>query len=83
VSNISEIGDKMIRNQIMTANEFRQVLGLKPSTDPGADQLNNPNMPNKDTGFDQGPPPVDPALEASANADESNLDQQMADLGIS
>jgi hypothetical protein len=44
VSNIAEIADKFTRNEIMTSNEFRQVVGLKPSDDPKADQLINANI---------------------------------------
>jgi hypothetical protein len=46
VSDIAELGDKFIRNQIMTPNELRGVLGMKPADDPKADQLNNPNVPS-------------------------------------
>lgn len=45
VEQIAEIADKFTRNEIMSSNEFRQVVGLKPSTDPKADQLINSNMP--------------------------------------
>lgn len=45
VTQIANIGDAMCRNQIMSSNEIRQKIGLKPSTDPKADQLANPNMP--------------------------------------
>ena len=41
---LAEIADKMTRNEIMTSNEFRQILGLKPSKDPKADQLINSNL---------------------------------------
>ena len=44
VSQIAEIGDKMTRNEIMTSNEIRQVIGLQPSSDPGADELRNKNL---------------------------------------
>ena len=44
VSNLAEIADKMTRNEIMTSNEIRQVIGLKPSSDPKADQLVNSNL---------------------------------------
>jgi hypothetical protein len=42
---IADIADKLSRNEIVTANEVRQVIGLKPSKDPKADQLVNSNMP--------------------------------------
>lgn len=55
VSDIAEIADKFTRNEIMTSNEIRQVIGMKPSNDPGADQLKNSNMPqNEDVGMDEG-----------------------------
>lgn len=41
---LAEIADKMTRNEIMTSNEFRQEIGLKPSKDPKADQLVNSNI---------------------------------------
>lgn len=44
VSEISEIADKFTRNEIMSSNEIRQVIGMKPSTDPGADELRNKNL---------------------------------------
>ena len=50
VSEISEIADKMTRNEIMTSNEIRQVIGMKPSNDPKADELRNKNLskPNEE-----------------------------------
>lgn len=45
VEAIAEIADKFTRNEILTSNEFRGVIGFKPSTDPKADQLINSNMP--------------------------------------
>ena len=44
VSEIAEIADKFTRNEIMTSNEIRQVIGMKPSKDPKADQLVNSNI---------------------------------------
>lgn len=44
VNNIAEIADKFTRNEIMTSNEIRQVIGLKPSKDPKADKLVNSNI---------------------------------------
>lgn len=45
VSEIAKIADTFARNEIMSSNEIRQVIGLKPSLDPKADQLVNSNMP--------------------------------------
>lgn len=44
VSEISEIADKFTRNEIMSSNEIRQIVGMKPSSDPGADELRNKNL---------------------------------------
>ena len=44
VNDIAEIADKFTRNEIMSSNEIRQVIGMKPSSDPKADQLNNANI---------------------------------------
>lgn len=44
VNQMAEIGDKYTRNEIMTSNEVRQVIGMKPSQDPRADELRNSNL---------------------------------------
>lgn len=61
VNDIAEIADKFTRNEILTSNEIRQIIGLKPSDDPRADQLINSNIsqPTKETSnmaeeFDEG-----------------------------
>lgn len=44
VNDIAEIADKFTRNEILTSNEVRQIVGMKPSEDPKADELNNSNL---------------------------------------
>ena len=44
VADLSEIADKFTRNEIMSSNEFRQIIGMKPSADPKADELRNKNL---------------------------------------
>lgn len=44
VNDIAEIADKFTRNEIMTSNEIRKVVGMKPSEDPRADELRNKNL---------------------------------------
>ena len=44
VNDIAEIADKFTRNEIMTSNEIRQIVGMKPSDDPKADKLINSNI---------------------------------------
>ena len=49
-SQIDEIADKFTRNEIMSSNEFRAIVGLKPSNDPNADVLRNKNLNPVSTG---------------------------------
>lgn len=51
VSMIAEMADKFTRNEIMTPNEFRQVIGMKPSKDPKSDQLANRNIASANEGI--------------------------------
>lgn len=51
VSMIAEMADKFTRNEIMTPNEIRQVIGMKPSKDPKSDQLVNRNIASADEGM--------------------------------
>lgn len=44
INNIAEIADKFTRNEILTSNEIRQIIGFKPSEDPKADRLVNSNI---------------------------------------
>ena len=44
INNIADIADKFTRNEILTSNEIRQIIGMKPSNDPKADQLINSNI---------------------------------------
>ena len=44
INDIAEIADKFTRNEILTSNEIRQMVGFKPSKDPKADQLINSNL---------------------------------------
>ena len=44
VTKLADIADKMTRNEIMSSNEVRQIIGMKPSDDPEADELRNKNL---------------------------------------
>lgn len=59
IDNLAEIADKFTRNEIMSKNEFRQIIGMKPSDDPKADQLINSNINQSASAA----PPVDVAAE--------------------
>lgn len=48
VKDLAEIADKFTRNEILTANEIRAIIGIKPSKDPKADELKNSNMPQQE-----------------------------------
>ncbi len=50
VSTVAEMADKFTRNEIMTSNEFRQIIGMKPSKDPNADKLRNANISQPNEG---------------------------------
>jgi Phage portal protein. len=45
INDIAEIADKFTRNEILSSNEIRQLIGIQPSSDPKADELRNSNMP--------------------------------------
>ena len=61
---MAEIADKFTRNEIVSSNEIRQFIGMKPSMDPKADELRNSNMPVADTG------PAPPLSEAEDPAED-------------
>ena len=44
IANIADMADKFTRNEIMSSNEFRQKIGMKPSSNPKADELRNSNI---------------------------------------
>lgn len=90
---MADLGDKFIRNEIMTANEVRSKLGLPPADDPKADELRNPNMPEQeDSGMaPEEEEPVDPEeleearqtlLNAGLNEDDLKglSDNEIVDL---
>lgn len=57
IASIAEIADKFSRNEILSANEIRGFMGIPPSPDPKADELNNSNMPQQD--FNYADQPID------------------------
>ena len=52
VLDLAEIADKFTRNEIMTSNEIRQIVGMKPATDPSADELRNKNLNQSNEAID-------------------------------
>ena len=74
VNELAEIADKFTRNEIMTSNEIRQVIGMKPSKDPRADELRNKNLnPSKE---DQ---KLDVMDEKEAIAEETQSSERSSD----
>ena len=73
INDIAEIADKFTRNTILTSNEVRQIVGMKPSDDPKADELRNANIadPNANSQSAGGPPP-------DANAGSGNTNEETA-----
>lgn len=65
VSELADISDKLTRNEIMSPNEVRGIIGYKPSDDPNADQLRNRNIAQS------GEETVDPMMEESMMEDSS------------
>lgn len=52
VLDLAEIADKFTRNEIMTSNEIRQIVGMKPADDPSADELRNKNLNRSNEAID-------------------------------
>lgn len=67
IGTVADMADKFTRNEIMSSNEFRQVIGLKPSKDPAADELRNKNL-NQTPGQEE-------AMAAGKEAVKSELDE--------
>jgi hypothetical protein len=77
VNDIAEIADKFTRNEIMTSNEIRQVIGMKPSEDPRADELRNKNL-SAPSGSDQQSEEM-PIVEVdSVEGSASDLDDKIS-----
>ena len=67
VSQVAEMADKFTRNEIMTSNEFRQIIGMKPSADPQADSLRNKNMPISEQPYSEEYYPEEPTEDIEVN----------------
>lgn len=71
VADIAEIADKFTRNEILSSNEVRGIIGFKPVQDAAADQLRNKNIAD---------PNAEVANTEEPSADQEELDKAMADL---
>lgn len=77
VTEIAEIADKFTRNEIMTSNEIRQVVGMKPSDDPRADELRNKNL-SEPSGSDQQSEEMPTTTDDSVEGSASDLDDKIS-----
>ena len=72
VEMLSGLGDTVRRNSILTSNEFRKIIGIKPSSDPRADELFNPNIADKNQNIQPSPQQTPGSLTSPENEDFSN-----------
>ena len=84
VNDIAEIADKLTRNEILTSNEIRQIIGMKPSDDPKADKLVNSNLNQPDEQV----PPEETSQDEAYQEDvpqevDSEEPQSLGDIPIS
>lgn len=80
INNIAEIADKFTRNEILTSNEIRQIIGFKPSDDPKADQLINSNIAQSKEEANSRetiPSSSDPNIEEPTQETENGLESLM------
>lgn len=79
INNIAEIADKFTRNEILTSNEIRQIIGFKPSDDPKADQLVNSNISQP---TEQGRMANDPNANFGNGNENQDMQYDDQDVGI-
>ena len=79
VESIVNLGSQFAMNEIMTPNEVRQLIGFKPATDPGADELRNRNI-NASPGPDMEGYPVDQGYPVEEEPATSIADTKVSDL---
>lgn len=68
---MADLADKLTRNEILTSNEVRQIIGMKPSTDPKADELRNSNLnhPDENGNVSDNEKPIIETIQKGENAD--------------
>ena len=74
VSQIAEIADKFTRNEIMSSNEFRSIMGYKPVDDPRANELRNKNLNASDEEL-QNPMMVNSGEDGEAPATDESQEE--------
>lgn len=85
VSEIAKIADTFTRNEILTSNEVRQIIGMKPSDDPKADQLRNSNLSqsSEEIAAMRNGPPGDTEDETDSEAYDTAGESNLGDTPIS
>ena len=79
INDIAEIADKFTRNEILSSNEVRQIVGFKPSDDPKADQLVNSNITQPEENGTQGDE-TNPMAESTPNPEQSDANTQASNV---
>lgn len=73
-SKVADLGDKLLRNRILTPNEMRGILGFKPSNQENADMLFNPNMPAE---MQMDPTTGEPIPTEETGYEEPTMDEEL------
>lgn len=76
INNIADIADKFTRNEILTSNEIRQIIGMKPSDDPKADQLINSNLNHPEETATDNPSTVPAGLNKNQNGTTPSVEER-------
>lgn len=76
INNIAEIADKFTRNEILTSNEIRQIIGFKPSSDPKADLLVNSNIAQPNAAGNE--PPTQESVDEETIPEEEYVPEEEA-----
>lgn len=76
VNQLAEIADKFTRNEIVTSNEIRQIIGMKPSDDPKADELRNSNLKISEGGDTQAALPQETGKDDDGLVEDLNEETQ-------
>lgn len=81
ISNLADIADKFTRNEILTSNEVRQIVGMKKSDDPNADQLRNKNLNQspEEMAMEPAPEEGEPMIDADAEI-QNEYDNAVSEL---
>jgi hypothetical protein len=74
ITDLAEIADKLARNEIVTSNEIRQAIGMRPAKDPNADKLRNSNMPQPNDPNAKQSEPVNDLKKPKADPNQEDLE---------